>query len=176
MTKAKYPMGITQEMVSAAETYLLAKVLEEAVEPVVTQYSKEVLEKYQFKASSKWDEFDELKGSVILDPKLTYLLSEDDWAIYSAETFKARDLSGLKVSRPDNCPYLEAKNHRVIAENALIDAVAKHPKLGNLRRHLLTLDERAKLLDLILRFLAPHVRNGSQILEEAHSSELGKTK
>lgn len=43
MKKTEYPLGITQEMITAAEVFLLAKVLEEAIEPVVTQYSKRIL-------------------------------------------------------------------------------------------------------------------------------------
>jgi len=176
MKKTEYPLGITQEMVTAAEVFLLAKILEEAIEPVVTQYSKRILEKHQFKASSQWQDYPELAGKVILDEKQTYLLSEEDWAVYESETFKARDEAGLKVSRPDNCPYLEAHNHRIKAENALIETVSKHPKMGNLKAHLLTLDERAKVIDLIMMLLAPHVRKADEIFEFSRYEKVGDSK
>jgi hypothetical protein len=175
MTKT-YPLGITQEMITAAEVFLLAKILEEAIEPVVTQYSKRILEKHQFKASNRWKEFPELAKKVILDPKLVYLLSNKDMATYLAETFIARDNAGLKVSHPENCPYLEAKNHRVEAENALLETVSKHQKLGNLKPHLLTLDERAKVIDLILTLLAPYVRKGDEIFESGRYEKVGDSK
>lgn len=176
MKKTAYPLGITQEMINAAEVFLLAKVLEEAIEPVVTQYSKRILEKHEFKASDKWNEFPEVAKKVILDPKQVYLLSEEDMATYLAEAFIARDNAGLKVSHPENCPYLEAKNHRVMAENALFDTVSKHPKLGNLKPHLLTLDERSKVIDLILTILTPYMRTGSEILEFSRYENAGDSK
>ncbi|WP_341744703.1 hypothetical protein [Azonexus hydrophilus] len=160
MTQSFQP---SPELVAIGESLLLATAHEDYVRPIVERYEEKILEASQFRIDPHWIEHG-VADQIILDRKKTMLLSSQDAKTFFAATFKARDEAGLKVSRPDNCPLLEAENLRIAAENILISEIGKLPGLEKLASGILTLDQRKRVIDLALRLLAPFMSNTEQIL------------
>lgn len=150
-------------LIRNAENLLLCMAMEQEVRPVVEAYETAILAKHQFKPASKWR--DRLDKGVVLDRKSSFLLSDEDAKIFYAECFAERDKAGLKVSKPDNCPLLEAENTRRLAEEAFIGERGKIPGLGSFSSGHLTLEMRAKVIDTGLRMVVPFVGNSKEILQ-----------
>ncbi len=153
----------TEEQIRAAENVLVAMAHEQTIRPIVEQYEQEILAKHQFPMASEWVE----KGigpRVILDRKMAYLLSEADSAIYHRECNEARVAAKLTVTREGNCPLCEAEYVRIQAENALIQAMSTLPGLDGLSKGVMTLELRARAIDLMLKLMAPFVDRAATIL------------
>lgn len=150
-------------LIRNAENLLLCMAMEQEVRPVVEAYETAILAKHQFKPAAKWR--DHLDAGVVLDRKSCFLLSDEDAKIFYAECFVARDKAGLKVSKPENCPLLEAENTRRLAEDAFIGELGKLPGLEGLSDGCLTLEMRAKVIDSGLRMVAPFVGTSKEILQ-----------
>lgn len=162
----------SKSLIRNAENLLLSMAMEQEVRPVVEAYETEILAKHKFKPAAKWR--DRLDRDTILDRKSSFLLSDEDAKTYYAECFAARDNAGLKVSRPDNCPLLEAENTRRLAENVFIDELGKIPGLDAISSGVMTLEMRAKVIDLGLRMVAPFVGKSNEILQRV-AGEPGST-
>lgn len=158
-------------LIRNAENLLLSMAMEQEVRPVVEAYETEILAKHQFKPAAKWSS---RFADVILDRKSSFLLSDEDAKVYYAECFAARDKAGLKVSKPDNCPLLEAESTRRLAESAFIDELGKMPSMQAFSSGFMTLETRAKVLDLGLRMVVPFVGNSKEILQRV-GGEPGST-
>jgi hypothetical protein len=120
----------SEAMIRAAETLFLAMAMEGTVRPVVEKYKLAILAKHQFPVAAKWREYD--LPEKVLDLKWAFLLSKEDSKVYFKECFDARDTAGLKVSRPGNCPLLEAEEDVRQAQNAFIKELGTMPGLENL--------------------------------------------
>jgi hypothetical protein len=165
----------TKSQVRAAENLFAAMAYEGTIRPIVEKYETEILARHQFRIAPRWAGTRSGSGApdeVILDRKLSYLLSEEDFAVYFAECFAARDASGLKVSKPENCPLLEAQHLRVQAEVALFDAMAETPQLAHLKdANSARQDLRQEALDLTLKLLAPFCKDANGILTRIRTPE-----
>jgi len=156
----------TPDQIRMAEATFTAMAFEQTVRPIVEAYEKAILEKHQFKIAKKWEDTRSgSAGEIILNPKWAYLLEDSDFSIYNAECKVARDAANLKVEQDDFCPLLVAENLRIQAENALINEIAKTPGLENLASGYLDLKQRASVLDLTLKMLAPFCSNANTILK-----------
>ena len=153
----------TEEQIRAAENVLVAMTHEQTVRPVVEQYEQAILEKHQFPAASKWVDMG-IEPRVILDRKMTYLLSEADSAIFFRECDEARSTAKLTITREGNCPLCEAEHLRIQAENAFIQVMSTLPGLGAFSKGVMTLEQRARAIDLMLRLLAAFVNRAATIL------------
>lgn len=150
-------------LIRLAEAVVVAMAHEDIVRPIVEAYQRKVMEKHQFRISREWVARG-MEDVVILDPKDTYLLSEEDAAVVHAAFNVERDATTLKVNRPDSCPLLVAENIRIKAENALLEELGKLPGLAPLASGFLTLKHRAKAIDLGLKLVAPFMANSDAIL------------
>ena len=164
ITKTKSGFAPTQQLIRAAEHVLVCKAFEQQIRPVVEAYETAILAKHHFRPDPKYREH--LNVDRILDRKVDYLMSAEDSQVYHAECFKARDAAGLKVSRPENCPLLEARNLLLEAENAFIIELGTMPGLEVFasKRWSLDLKQRAQVIDLGLRLVAPFVAQSNEIL------------
>jgi hypothetical protein len=147
--------------VQAAQALLVAIAHEGTVRPVVEGYQKAILQKHQFKISEKNVCEGARKDEVIIEPKFSWLLSEEDFAIFHEESIAARDALGLHVRAPDNCPLLEAEHLRIDCENALIKTWKGHERFSALA-DVSVLEERKLVLDLTLGMLAPYMKDNAR--------------
>lgn len=149
----------TDEQIQATETLLLAMAHEQTIEPIVTGYQKAILEQHQFHVASRWVGVRGGVDRIILDPRETYLLNEEDSEVYFRECDLARDSAGLIVEQPGFCPLLVAQNLRVQAEMALLDVMSKTPGLEHLSNvRSMRKDTYDEVLDLTLRMMTRFVR------------------
>lgn len=168
MTKAGFRPS--DSLICAAEAVLLGMTIEQMVRPVVEGYETEILAKHRFMPAQKFAAYVENKP--IVNRKDAFLMGEDDMQVYLKECFAARDAAGLQVSRPDNCPLLEAESMRVRAENALIRELGEIAGLEAFRQnnHVMTLEQRAKVVAIGLKLTLPFVGKPEEILGSAMSA------
>lgn len=147
-------MRPTNEMIDACKAVLIAKAWYATVEPIVRGYERKILEWHQFKKADKYKEYTSAP-EIILEPKKSWLMRDEDFIIYDAECKKERDKAGLKVNHPDNCPLLEAETLERNAQHALIEAVA--PMLGiTLERVTRSMDIYNKFVDLAMKWIVSY--------------------
>lgn len=141
-------------IVSLADSLFVALAMHQLKAEQVNAYSTEVLASMQARVARNWDE-QGLEDKLILDPKESFLLSEEDAARFFSLCEEKRIEQKLAVNKPGNCPALEAENLVRAARDAFIDALTPYTCI--------TLDEALsgglynKLMDWGLRILAPHV-------------------
>ncbi len=164
--KTERPAAITDAMVACAERVLVTTAFERMIEPIVIGYQTEILKRLQLKVA---DEFkDEGIDRIILDPDHTYLLSDEDFQRYLAESNEARKKAQLVVEDPSQCPLLVAIHERIKAENALLKAMSEIPRLGDLRHFgVATIKQREQLLEMTLAVLSPYVRETDELMARA---------
>lgn len=148
-------MRPTNEMISACKAVLMAKAWYATVEPIVRGYEREILQRYQFhKVGKPCKEYTDAP-EIILDPKKSWLMRDEDFLVYDAECKKERDKAGLKVNHQDNCPLLEAETLERNTQHALIEAVA--PMLGiTLEQVTRSLDTYNKFVDLAMKWIVSY--------------------
>lgn len=160
----KFNFTPTSMQIRVAEDLFAAMAHEQTIRPIVEAYEHAILVQHQFHIAKKWIELG-MEDQVILDRKRSYLMDDLDSAVWQAACFKARDASGLQVSHPENCPLLEAEHVRIDCENLLLQVMAKTPGLEHLARvNSVTMELRAKAVDLSLNLLAPFVKDANTIL------------
>lgn len=161
----KKPFRPSADLVRAAETLMASMAMEQTVRPIVEAYEHAILAKHRFPPAEQYREH--VTETVILDRKSAFLLGDADFQVYLAECFAARDAAGLKVSKPENCPLLEAESTRVNAEGALIKQVGNIPGLETFKEahNVMNLDMRKRLVDITLRLVAPFVDDADGVLK-----------
>lgn len=154
----------SESLIRVGEALMVAMAFEQHVRPIVEAYEEAILAKHQFMSADRWREHMEPKP--ILKRKEAFLLGDEDHKVYIAECFAARDAAGLKVSRPENCPLLEAEYLRVNGENAFISELGEIEGLETFKRNngILTLDQRKMIIDIGLKLIAPFVGKSDDVL------------
>jgi len=152
----------TPAMISIAETLFAAMAMVELIRPVVTGYQTDILKRGQWPVRPEYA--DRLGAEVIVDPKLAYLMSEDDFAMYDTQCKAARKAADLHVNDDRNCPLLVAEHLVIEAEAALIDAMAPLTNLTAEKLNTASLDKRKKAVDLTLKLMAPFVGDSKTII------------
>lgn len=112
---------ITPELREATAELLALRVAEDKIRPIVVAYQREVLLRHQWTIRPDFAGRRGL-GEIILDPELSYLLSDEDAEVYFAETEAARDAHGWGHLPHNYCPLLMAVNRRIKAEYATLIA------------------------------------------------------
>ena len=152
--------------IKAAESLFVAIAMEETMRPIVEGYQKSILARHKFHKDVKWSERvgdDE----VIVDPKISYLLNDEDAAVYHAECNATRDSLGLKTEKPGNCPLLEAEYARLRCESALLTAMGDTKEFEALARANLSGAKRVEAVSLALKILAPHCKESAKEMVDA---------
>lgn len=154
----------TKSQIDAAETLTLAIANERIIRPLVYKYQARILERHQFQIDPECLSYGEKLGP-ILNPKHSYMLTDQDFDVFLKECQAAVDESGLKTLKPGNCPLLDAQYALSQAENALMIAMADIPKLESLKDpQAICGDLREKIVEHCLYLLAPYCRRPSAIL------------
>ena len=148
---------ITPEMVDSANAFCMAKAFVQTVKPIVEGYEKEILVRYQFTNKGEQDMLKRLQKHkrhlgevcperIILDSNQTYLMSDEDSAIYEKERQAACAKSGLKVEAPEYCPLLVAEDLERYARRVFIDSMEPITKISSNRIVMIeNIEEMAKL-------------------------------
>lgn len=158
--------------IRAARFLLAAMAHESLVSPVVTAYQTAILASNKWPKDQKWIEMcadrEDSAGwaaQPILNPKHTYLLSDEDFATYRSQCLEAQARAGLVTETPDHCPKLSAEYSTMQAQQLLVKEL--EPVTG------ITWDQLAqrienigKYVDLSLKMLAPFVGDSKDVLEE----------
>lgn len=157
----------TPAMLSAARDVLVATAYLDLVSPVVEAYEREILVKGQWSASADLaDIFPE--GKVILKPKESFMLGDEDAAIFYAQCHAARDRAGLKVSRPDNCPRCEADWTLTQARWRLVDEMESLTGVSRDQALSRGMDDYKRYIELSLCLLMPYLeQSGDAMLKAA---------
>jgi hypothetical protein len=157
---------ITDEMIHCASVFVAAKAMVQTISPIVTGYQTEILRKRQFtnkgaiergrkKAEARGVAVITIPVEVILDPDLTYNLSEDDFEIYQSDCRIEQAKNGLVTETPEQCPLLVAESLCRNARNLFIDSMEPITKINS--SQVLTteksLDNLEKMAELSLRLL-----------------------
>lgn len=114
------------EQIKFAELLIMAQALVETVRPIVEGYQKAILAKYNFTNQRTVERFAHRGAApveIILDPKRTFELSEEDFAVYLKECNDARIEAGLHVDNPEHCPLLVAENVYRQAQRAFMESM-----------------------------------------------------
>lgn len=151
--KSKIDFKPTQDMINAAIYVFKTMAMVQTIEPIVLNYQRKVLAKHKFKGGYSKDDF-----KVILDPKDSWLLKDNDFKIYLDEINHERKQAGLHVDNPDHCPLLVAKQMQRNAEKLLIIEMKPITKLDP--KDICNIDHYHKLIDLSLKLLTPFVKKG----------------
>jgi len=142
----------TKAMIEAAQMVFTTMAMVQTVKPIVRGYQKKVLAEHQFIGGH-----DETDLHVILDPKESWLLNDNDFKVYLDETNEEREKVGLKVDNPEHCPLLVAEHMQIQAEHLLIDSMEPVTKLK--AEDIYNLDHYKRMVDITLRLLVPFVKN-----------------
>ena len=159
----------TSEQIMVAETLFVAMAFEAQIRPVVEGYQSALLQKFQFKIARKYVE-KKLEDRIILKPKESYLLEDEDQTIYINACHEARDAANLKVDHPDKCPLLVAESLRMQAEERMIQVMGSMPGLENLAHGKVYGAKRKEAIDLILKLMAMYVHDADTILSKFRDS------
>lgn len=153
------------KLITAAEHLLVAIAHEDTIRPVVMAYTKSILDQHQFEPDAAFAPF--LKPGTRITPENCYLLSPQDQKTFDAACTVAKKCAGLDryVTRPNNCPLLEAELFRRAAEASFVQALGELPQLTVLTQcNMNTPEINTQLAELGLRLLAPFVGTPKAIL------------
>lgn len=146
----------TQRMIDAANAVFVAMAAMQLIEPIVLGYQTEILAKHQWRIRPQWRE--RLGDKVVTDPKQSYLLSEEDFAVFDAECKAARNAANLYVEKDDQCPLCVAEVNLINAQARLMDSMAHVTNLSWDKCRMLPADKRAQAIELTLQLLGPYVK------------------
>lgn len=112
-----------QNCIKAVEAVFNAMALESIMRDIVVPIQVAALAKFQFKIADKWEE---QEPQIILDPKLSYLLSDEDFEVFHAEIKNGYKLAGIAPKKEDNCPLLECEGVARNAKKLMVDAMEQY--------------------------------------------------
>lgn len=128
-------------------TVLLAKAQAELLREKCDAIQRQVLAAGEYKTSDHWEP--RIPVGRVTDPKLAYLMDDDQAPGYYAALDAAYRAAGYTDLKPGHCPALIAEDLLIQAEWALIDAAEQFfPEMAADR---LYGETRAKYLDLLIR-------------------------
>jgi hypothetical protein len=146
----------TEAMINAAERVVLAEAVLKVIAPVVDQYERSILAEGQWRIRSDFRD-EGLADEVIADPKRSYLMADEDFAVFHERCKEARSRASLWVADPEQCPKLVAENDLRLAKHALIDSMepVTHAKAVDI--FALPLEKSERFVELTQNLLARHV-------------------
>jgi len=154
----------TPEMISAAETLFKSMAFADMIRPIVLKYETEILAEGQWHIKPEYAAHSGDK--IILAPKDSYLMSEEDLAKYYAKCKVARAAANLHVDHDDQCPLLVAEEMVRQAQRALIEEMSVLHNLTADKLLCAGLDKYNQYVDLCLKLLAPFVRSSNELMAE----------
>jgi hypothetical protein len=151
----------TQEMIDAAGKVFFCMTHIMTIEPIIKSLEEKLLAEMQLKEVRNPEK-------VITDSKNLYLISDEDAELYCETYSSVLSKNGYEEFAKDGrCPLLVAKKELTMAENHLIKVMEPitQTSIELLSSSGAFLENRADLIDLTLKLLAPFVDSKS-ILEK----------
>jgi hypothetical protein len=151
----------TQEMIDAAGKVFFCMTHIMTIEPIIKSLEEKLLAEMQLKEVRNPEK-------VITDSKNLYLISDEDAELYCETYSSVLSKNGYEEFAKDGrCPLLFAKKELTMAENHLIKVMEPitQTSIELLSSSGAFLENRADLIDLTLKLLAPFVDSKS-ILEK----------
>jgi hypothetical protein len=146
----------SQEMLTAAENVFVAMAFENTIRPVVEAYQLKILGEREWMITEEFlDHPDQPRQVQKL--KDTFLMSESDFKQFAKRCNEERSGAKLHVQSEEFCPLLVAEDMTRVAKTVLIDVMTSITTIRSDDPKLL-LDDRAKLVDMTLKLLAPFVK------------------
>lgn len=146
---------ILRGLQSCVNAYLLAKTHAEFWREKMTDWERQELARYEYKADPKWHERNSRFPVRITNPKDTHLLAQpDDWNAFFEERQHFVDSLNVPGLKPGNCPACVAECLQRDTEHLLIETAAETlPELGNVTVDALLcagLDAYHKMINLVV--------------------------
>lgn len=161
----------SQAQIKAAQNLMLAMSHLQLVEPIVRGYQRAILERHQWRICPSMADMGR-EQEVITDPKRAYMLAEADAAVYYALCDEAKQAAGLKLTKPENCPLLEAEGFVLDARRALVAAL--EPVTGVTWDKLMrNFSDMPRYIELSLKLMAPFVGQADAILKDLVAAPTG---
>ncbi|WP_194727401.1 hypothetical protein [Noviherbaspirillum malthae] len=154
--KTKQPFMPNAAMLDAAEAVLKAMAILGTVRPIVEAYQTEILAKGQWKVMAECRE-PGARDEIITEPKLSFLMSDSDFAVYHQRCDEARKAAGLSITLEGGCPLLEAEELLRVAQRAMVDSMADVTQITANKAVTLPLEQYREFVDLTLRLLVPFI-------------------
>ena len=155
----------TKPMLDAATAVFVAEAAVATIRPVVTSYENAILQAGQWHIDQKWA--DTAGDGVILDPAISYLMSEKDFESYRAQCGVAQDRAGLNigvdVSEAGQCPLLLAQAKLEEAKRTLVRAMADTTQATLEGLMSVGPSVYEEYVELALRLLTPHLKSATAI-------------
>ena len=156
----------TEAQIRSAELVFNCMALIATIRPVVEGYQRRILEENRWPISAEWSERARplsASDGLILEPKDSYLLDDENSAKYFALCAAARTAVGLSVERPGNCPLLEAESALVKAQHLLLQEMESASPLTLKLVLAGSMEDYRKAIELNLRLLSPFVSRESAL-------------
>lgn len=138
---------ITPELKKAVTLALALQAFEAEITPTVQAYQQEILDRHQWHIDRPLIISLRRPDQVITRPFDTYLLSDEDAAVYYAESEQAKAAHGWSHLPKDYCPLLMVQTRRVQSENAMMQAAQYITNIDPAGVY--KMDMRRQLIDLI---------------------------
>lgn len=153
-------MKPSQELITAVESYFRYRAAVETLDLVINDITLAVMAEFHPQYDRKWSESkragDGWKGE-ITDPDHLYMLAEDQWDAFFALLEFAKKEAGFTGLPDGQCPLLVCKSRQCDAENTMITEAAKAPGCASLAKGYLSPENRAKLIDITLRWVTQYI-------------------
>lgn len=141
-----------KHLISMAESVVMAMAIYQQTAETVTAYQAKILLQGQWRVDPEFTKYG-IKDEVITDPKNTFALTKENAAEFFALCEVERSKARLSISKPGNCPMLEAETTLRQAEMMLMECAATYTSIDPAR--VIGIKNREKLLDIILKTVAP---------------------
>lgn len=151
----------TQEMIDAAGKVFFCMTHLMTIEPIIRSLEEKLLNEMQIKEVRNPEK-------VITNSDNIYLATKEDLDLYcKAYNLVLAENGYEEFSKDERCPLLVAKHELILAENHLIEVMEPitQTSIELLSSSGAFLENRAKLIDLTLKLLAPFV-DSKAILEK----------
>jgi hypothetical protein len=152
------PFKPTPEMIAAAENVFLAMTIETVTRPIVERYQIKILNEREWMSDPAMSKTPGMPERVT-DPKYTWLMGSEDFALYQKRCNEERIAAKLPAETDDHCPLLVAENITRLAKTALLDTMSCHTNIDGASAAAIKTADYDKLVDITLRLLAPFVKN-----------------
>lgn len=148
---------ITPELKKAVTLALALQTFEAEITPTVQAYQQEILDRHQWHIAKHWVTGDSgkhrcLPDQIITKPSDSFLLNDEDSAVYFAELEKAKLANGWGHLPKDTCPLLMAQYRKMEAGSAVLRAAQYITDIDPTNIYDMKL--RRQLLELAINFVS----------------------
>lgn len=149
-------MADAPEMIAAANAVAFCMADVAVKTPIVEAYQRQLLAKGQWLMAQAFVDPGE-ERPVILDPKLSYLLEEEDAKTFQAQCAIQAAAAGLSTTIPGNCPRTESDQQLYVMEQNLLSRA--QPYTGIDPKSIHQPAHRKSYVDTLMRLMGPQLKS-----------------